>query len=479
MTKKHFHSKTTTKNHRGHSRTHQHHQVQKNIENKTEILTITGFSHEGRGIARYDEQHEKQGKKVFVRYALPDEQVQVLIQREHKRFDEAEMQQLHSKPSPHRRTPICVHFGECGGCALQHIDMKQQLILKQQALASHLSHFAQIENTEWLPAMTNPEMAYRRCSRVSIQYTASGAEMGFRAYKSNDVIAIEACPILHQDIQKHWQALSACLNHLPQTKAIGHIELVAADNTVALLIRHITDLNAQSLNLLQDFCEKRDWQLFLQGEKKQQAQLIYKSAAQDNLYYALPEFDIKLYFQPQDFIQVNGTLNRQMIQQAIDLLDLKQGEKVLDLFCGLGNFSLPLAKAVGATGRVFAVEGVADMVQRGQYNAKANQIENIEFFQQDLSQDFSQATWAKHGVDAILLDPPRAGADFVMSYIGHFQASRIVYISCDPATLARDSKSLNDLGYTLQKVGIMDMFSHTEHIESIALFVKNDLENAD
>ena len=188
------------------------------------------------------------------------------------------------------------------------------------------------------------------------------------------------------------------------------------------------------------------------------------------LHYRLAEFDLRLAFSPLDFTQVNAAVNQKMVHLACQLLDLKLGERVLDLFCGLGNFSLPLAKCVGPTGQVVAVEGVLDMVQRGQENARANQIENVAFYCQNLMQDFSDQIWAQQGFDAIVIDPPRAGAEQVMHYLAKFAALRIVYVSCDPATLARDAGILSQNGYRLLKVGVMDMFSHTEHVESIALF---------
>jgi len=190
------------------------------------------------------------------------------------------------------------------------------------------------------------------------------------------------------------------------------------------------------------------------------------------LHYSLPEFDLNFAFSPLDFTQVNPSVNQQMVQLACELLQLRQGERVLDLFCGLGNFTLPLARCVGTTGRVVGVEGSEDMVQRGTENAKRNEISQVEFYSQDLTKDFSHHSWAKQGFDALLIDPPRAGAYEVMQYIPNFGAKRIVYVSCNPATLARDASVLAEHGYQLKKAGVMDMFTHTGHVESIALFEK-------
>lgn len=451
-----------------------------NLPMKTAIVQIESLSHEGRGIARYQgDDLTQHGKKIFVRFALPNEKVEIKINKTNKRFDEAEMIQLLSDPAVERVQPICDYFGRCGGCALQHIDSQTQLTMKQNALLSHLTHFAdlndELNHLEWLKPLSAQTQHYRRRARLGIRNIKNKQGenqliMGFRALQSNYLIHIEHCPVLTLEINQHLKDLQHCLMQFKNLDAITHLEFSQATNTVALLIRHIDDLHQDDLEKLIQFCTARHWQLFLQGGKKQQAQCVYQADGQDDLYYDLTDEQIKIYFQPDDFIQVNAEINQSMIKQACELLDLKQGETVLDLFCGLGNFSFALAKAVGKTGQVFAVEGVAEMVERARLNAKRNHIENIQFFHEDLTQDFSQSVWAKQGVDAILLDPPRAGADFVMQSIVDLQAKRIVYISCDPATLARDIKTLHNQGYQLQKIGVMDMFPHTEHIESVALF---------
>lgn len=451
-----------------------------NLPTKTAIVQIEGLSHEGRGIARYQGNDLTQhGKKIFVRFALPNEQVEIKINKINKRFDEAEMVRLISSSAKERIQPICEYFGQCGGCALQHIDSQTQLQIKQNALLSHLTHFADLNDElnyiEWLKPLSVKTQNYRRRARLGIRNIKNKQGnnqliMGFRALQSNYLIHIQHCPILTKEINQHLPALQSCLNQFNALEVITHLEFSQASNAIALSIRHIQKLNQHDLQRLTQFCAERQWQLFLQSEKKQQAQCVYQADGQDDLYYDLTDYQVKVYFQPDDFIQVNAEINQKMIKQACDLLDLKHGETVLDLFCGLGNFSFALAKCIGETGRVFAVEGVASMVERAKINAKRNHIENIEFFHEDLTQDFSKSVWATQGVDAILLDPPRAGADFVMQSIVRLQAKRIVYISCDPATLARDIKTLQNQGYQLQKIGVMDMFPHTEHIESIALF---------
>lgn len=458
------------------------HQKAKVTANEVVTLTVQSLSHEGRGVALYDEQYtEKQGKKVFVKFALPNEQVKVKITKTHKRFEEGEMTSLLSEASPDRTTPICEHFGVCGGCAVQHMHPDQQIAYKQKALASHLQHFAGVEPEEWLPTIRSTRVDYRRRARVGVIWREKQKKLivGFREAKSNHLTPIKRCHVLDSRVGNTFEALTELLSSLTDPTAITHLEFALGDEEIALVLRHVKELAKQDLDKLLDFVKKCQWQLYLLPDQYQRLRRIDSKNAIMRLHYAIPEYSLNLAFSPLDFTQVNAEVNQQMVKKACDLLDLKSGERVLDLFCGLGNFSLALARNVGATGKVVAIEGVEEMVKRGQENAQNNAIENIKFYAQDLSQDFSHQEWAKEGFDAILIDPPRAGAEQVMHYVANFSAQRIVYISCDPATLARDTGILVQQGYRLKRAGIMDMFTHTEHIESIALFEKVvDLDHA-
>lgn len=264
--------------------------------------------------------------------------------------------------------------------------------------------------------------------------------------------------------------LKQLLQSLTTKAAIGHIELAMGDQDIALLIRHTEKLSDHDVNQLKQFTLQKQWQLYLQPAGPESLQRVDQAQAEMRLHYALTDLDVNFSFSPLDFTQVNSTVNPQMVKLACELLQLQQGDRVLDLFCGLGNFSLPLARCVGPTGQVIAVEGSDEMVQRGQDNARRNAMTNIEFFSQDLTKDFSHHSWAKQGFDALLIDPPRSGAEEVMHYVPKFNAKKIVYVSCNPATLARDAGVLAQHGYRLKKAGVMDMFTHTEHVESIALF---------
>ena len=440
------------------------------------ILKIQSLSHEGRGIALYDEQHgvAQQGKKVFVKFALPEETVRVKLTKKHKRFDEGETQNLISSPSVHRIEPVCEHFGVCGGCAVQHMQPEQQIVYKQNVLASHLKHFAGLEPKEWLKPILSTRRDYRRRARVGVIWREKQKQLiiGFREARTNHLTPIKYCHVLDQRVGGSFADLTAVFSSLSDPTAITHIEFALGDDEVALIVRHVKSLIKQDVDKLLDFVKNRHWQLYFLPDQYQRLKRIDNENAIMRLHYALPRYNLELAFSPLDFTQVNAEVNQQMVSQACDLLQLKQGERVLDLFCGLGNFSLALARIVGEKGQVVAIEGVDEMVKRGQENALRNHIDNIEFYAQDLFQDFSTQSWAKQGFDALLIDPPRAGAEQVMHYIANFSAKRIVYISCDPATLARDAAILVQQGYQLVQAGIMDMFTHTEHIESIALFEK-------
>lgn len=443
------------------------------------IFNVERLSHEGRGIARYGchstHPQDKQGKNVFIRFALPGETVKVQITRQVSKLEEADCVELLNEPHPQRITPICPHFGICGGCNLQHLHPDEQIRFKQEVLKSHLNHFAGLTPVEWLTPIRSLRMDYRHKARIGVRYMAKTKKlmMGFREPQSNQLINIQTCKILDQHLDAALPELRILLESLTGKADIGHIELAKGDDEIALLIRHTADLSLSDVNLLKQFALQKQWQLYFQPAGIESVHRVDKPQAEMYLHYVLEHFAINFAFKPTDFTQVNPTVNPQMVKLACDLLDLQQGERVLDLFCGLGNFSLPLAKKVGETGRVIAVEGSEEMVKRGTENALKNCITNVTFYSQDLTKDFSKKSWANQGFDALLIDPPRAGAEQIMHYVPKFGAKKIVYVSCDPATLARDAGILVQHGYQLKKAGVMDMFTHTGHVESIALFEKS------
>jgi 23S rRNA (uracil1939-C5)-methyltransferase len=446
---------------------------------------VESLSHEGRGIAHYgshpDHPSDKQGKKVFIRYALPGETVSAQITNVVKRLEEADSIALLSEPAAIRIEPKCPHFTVCGGCNMQHIQLDEQIRLKQDVLKSHLEHFAGIQPEQWLPALRSSREDYRRKARIGVRYLPHKDKLvvGFRENQSNKLISIDRCMVLDREFGS-ITALKQLLQSLKAKAAIGHIELAMGDDEIALLVRHTEKLSPQDVNQLKQFALNKQWQLYLQPEGAESLHRVDDPTAAMRLHYALDDFDLKFGFSPLDFTQVNSTINPQMVKLACDLLQLQRGERVLDLFCGLGNFTLPLARCVGETGQVVGVEGSEEMVRRAAENAEINGIIHAHFYSQDLTKDFSHHSWANQGFDALLIDPPRAGAEEIMHYVPKFGAKKIVYVSCNPATLARDAGVLVQHGYRLKKAGVMDMFTHTGHVESIALFEKyneiNDLE---
>ena len=445
---------------------------------------VESLSHEGRGIAHFgthpDHPVEKHGKKVFIRYALPGETVRARITNVVKRLEEADSLELLSEASEMRVEPACPHYGVCGGCSMQHIHPDEQIRLKQDVLKSHLEHFAGIQPEEWLAPLRSQREDYRRKARIGVRYLPAKDKLvvGFRESQSNKLTSIDRCMVLDREFGS-LTTLKQLLQRLAGKADIGHIELAMGDQEIALLVRHTAELCAEDVNQFKKFALQKGWQLYLQPEGPDSLHRVDDPSSAMRLHYGLSDFNVEFGFNPQDFTQVNSTINPQMVKLACDLLQLQQGERVLDLFCGLGTFSLPLAKSVGETGSVVAVEGSEEMVQRGAENAQNNGLSQVKFYSQDLTKDFSHHSWANQGFDALLIDPPRSGAEEIMYYVPKFGAKRIVYVSCNPATLARDAGVLVKHGYRLRKAGVMDMFTHTGHVESIALFEKyneiNDL----
>lgn len=358
---------------------------------------------------------------------------------------------------------------------MQHIAADAQIELKQNVLKSHLQHFAGIQPVQWLAPLRSEREDYRRKARIGVRYLPAKDTLvvGFRENQSNKLTSIDRCMILDREFGS-LTSLKQLLQSLNGKADIGHIELAMGDQDIALLVRETAKLSVADVNQLREFTLQKGWQLYVQPAGKDTLSRIDAPDAAARLHYSLDDFDVKFGFNPVDFTQVNSTINPQMVALACNLLQLQQGERVLDLFCGLGNFSLALARCVGTSGQVIAVEGSEEMVQRGAENAKNNGIAQVAFYSQDLTKDFSHQTWANQGFDALLIDPPRAGAEEVMHYLPQFGAKRIVYVSCNPATLARDAGLLVQQGYRLTQAGVMDMFTHTGHVESIALFEKEN-----
>lgn len=430
----------------------------------TPIVTIEALSHEVRGIARHE------GKTLFVDNALPGETVKVRYTANRARFDEATAIEI-IEPAESRRTPPCPHFDLCGGCALQHMAAEAQISAKQQILLDQLQRFAKTSPEEVLPPLTGETLGYRRKARLGVRFVKpkGGGKprlvLGFREKGSNDLTDIEQCAVLPANISALIPELKRTVAACSGKKQISHIEIAIGEGSSALIVRHLQPLSAEDREQWLTLARAQQLHLYLQADE--QAHKVWPDDRAERLSYALPEFSVNLQFHPQDFIQVNFDINRKMVHRAIELLDLQPEDRVLDLFCGLGNFTLPIATRAR---EVVGVEGLLSLAQRGEENATANGLDNIRFQAADLTGDFSRSPWARGGFDKVLLDPPRTGALEVIRNIAQFNARRIVYVSCNPATLARDTAELLQRGYRLSKAGVMDMFPHTTHVESIALF---------
>ncbi len=423
---------------------------------KKQRLTIERLANDGRGIAFID------GRTWFVSGALPGEEVEARVLDARSKVIDARSERV-LLASPERRLEPCVHARICGGCSVQHIPQAEQLALKQRQLAEQLERLGGVQPESWAEPLTGAEFAYRRRARIAVRWDARNKrlDVGFRAAASQDIVAISECPVLVEPLQPILRALPALLAGLQAPRAIGHVELFQGTAS-AILVRHTERLSEVDLARLQAFCSVHDAQLWLQGEGAPQP-----VDASQVLGYRLDEWDLQLAYRPGDFVQVNAAVNAAMVAQALHWLAPREHERVLDLFCGLGNFALPLAQLAR---EVIAVEGVQAMVERAADNARSNGLGNAHFYQADLSNPLAAAGWAAGGFDAIVLDPPRDGALQVVRQVGSLGARRLVYVSCNPTTLARDSGELLQQGYRLKKAGILDMFPQTAHVEAMALF---------
>jgi 23S rRNA (uracil1939-C5)-methyltransferase len=393
--------------------------------------------------------------------------VRLRFSGKHRHYDEAVVEEVLSA-SPDRVTPQCAHFGVCGGCALQHLSPAAQIAAKQRVLLENLERIGKVSPREVLPALTDSPWGYRRKGRLSVKFVEKKGRVlvGFRESNGRYVADIGSCDVLHPAVGTRIAEISALIETLDAKREIPQIEIAAGDDLVALVFRHLQPLSEADLAALTAFAQATQLAVFLQPGGIDSVAALWPSDAQ--LSFRVPAFDVELDFRPLDFIQVNSMLNRRMIDHALALLDPQPTDRVLDLFCGLGNFTLPLARRAA---QVTGVEGEAGLVRRAGENARRNSIGNAQFFAADLAADQRDAPWAKTDYELLLLDPPRSGAEALLEYLPRKSARRIVYVSCHPASLARDAGGLvNRHGFSLSHAGVMDMFPHTAHVESIAVF---------
>lgn len=432
---------------------------------QTATVTIEALSHDGRGITSIE------GKTTFVSGALIGETVTCKFTKRHSRFNEADAIEI-TNPSPDRTTPICVHFGVCGGCSMQHMSVEAQIKFKQNALLEQLKHFGKVVPENTLPPLSANSAGYRRKARIGVRYVRKKEKLliGFREKSSNFLTDSHTCAVLHENVGTKITALSELISSLTQYEHIPQIEVAVSDKETALVFRHMTDLPQEDITKLCDFAKLHNMHFYLQPNPPAKIHKIWPQNSSEKLSYELPDYQLEMQFYPLDFIQVNGEINRLLIKQAVHFLDPQPTETVLDLFCGLGNFTLPIAKYAK---HVIGVEGSQEMVIRAGENAQHNQISNAEFYAANLMEPSPHAPWMQKTYDKILLDPPRTGAKEIIAHLPKLAAKRIVYISCNPATLARDAGELvYNQGYKLKYAGVVNMFPHTSHIEAIAVFEK-------
>lgn len=439
-------------------------------------LTIERLSHEGRGVARND------GKIAFVDGALPGETVTALYTSRRSQFDELKLKEV-VVAADNRISPPCAVAGICGGCLLQHLHPDGQLAHKQQVLFDQLKHSAGIVKFEVIPAMASTSQSYRRKARLAVRYVHKKSDVlvGFREKANTFITDMVSCTTLVEPagrliapLRKLLLTLEGCRD-IPQIEvAIGETACVPTSELdsvlrITLTLRHLQPLSEHDLEQLKTFADEQGIEWYLQSGGPDTVTRLWPTTGDDQLHYYLPDElgDITMNFYPGDFTQVNADINRKMILQAIDLLDLQPEDKVLDLFCGLGNFSLPMAKRCAS---VTGVEGSQDMVERAGINARNNNLSNTAFYAADLFTEFDNTPWAVRAYDKVLLDPPRSGAIELVSRIRELLPNVIVYVSCNPSTLARDAAELEKQGYKMTHAGVMDMFPHTGHVESMARF---------
>ncbi len=433
-------------------------------ERERETAEVVGLTHEGEGIV-------KSGKTAFVAGALPGEMVCFERTRKHRQHDEGRLLEV-LRPAPERVIPRCEHFGVCGGCALQHLAPEAQLALKEKELRDNLERVARVQSRVWLPPLRGPDWGYRRRARLGAKFVPKKGRVvvGFRERLAPYVADVTHCDVLAPAVGELIRPLAELLGSLDIRQQVPQIEVAVADDVTALVLRVLRAPSEEDRGKLREFAARHAVRLYLQpGGLDSVEPLIPGEAGAQPLAYALPEFSLSLEFAPTDFVQVNGAVNQKLVARALELLAPTTGSRVLDLYCGLGNFTLAIARSAG---EVVGVEGEATLVERARHNARRNGLANVEFHVGDLTRPAElPAAWLRGPYSQVLLDPPRAGAaPEMLAVIARLVPESVVYVSCHPGSLARDLGILvHEHGFTLEAAGVVDMFPHTAHVESMAL----------
>lgn len=415
-------------------------------------------------VARLDQQgcgvafHNK--KPVFIEGALPNETVEVKVYQQKSKFSKAKLINIVSR-SDARAEVKCRHYFQCGGCNLQHMDYPHQLTYKQDKIKQLFAREALNQDLPWQSHIVSQPWQYRRKARIGVQYDKRGMPIiGFRQRESSHLVDIKSCSVLAVAFDDIFLELKALLPSLSGKNAVGHIEVIAANENI-VVVRQLVKLTAQDKQHWQRFANKNNYLIYFDDGKN-----ITPLGSEQVLFYPISD-TINIEFDVNNFIQVNHQVNKLMVEQAQAWLTLNAQDIVLDLFCGLGNFSLPIAQQVS---QLVGIEGVQSMVDKAQANAEKNGMTNCQFHQADLNSDWQAHQWAKQKYTKVLLDPARAGAYQALLQLLNFNIEKVLYVSCDPVSLARDAKLLIDHGYKIEKIALMDMFSQTKHVETMVMF---------
>ncbi len=427
---------------------------------------VVDLTHDGRGVARIE------GKAVFIDGALPGEKVRFQYTGKRRQYDEGKVLEI-LQPSEDRVEPKCEHFGICGGCSLQHLSAEAQLKLKQSQMLGNLRRIGHVEPETVAEAIVGPAWGYRRRARLSVFHLFKKGRtlVGFREKRNSYVADIQSCKVMIPAVGERLTELSELIQSISIADRVAQIEVSQGyhptqDVALVLIFRNLEPFSREDLEKLAAFGGQFGFDVYQQPGGLASITPVYLTGKE--LIYSVDDYDVSFHFKPNDFTQVNADINQSMVKRALGWLDPKAGDQILELFCGLGNFTLPIATS-GA--HVVGIEGDAQLIQRAQDNAQANGVSNCSFTQADLSKELSEQAWFKGSYNKLLLDPPRSGAKEVIEQLAAIKFDRIVYVSCNPATLARDAGTLvNEQGYRLVAAGVMDMFPHTAHVESIALF---------
>jgi len=413
-------------------------------------FSVEGLTHEGKGVAR------AAGKVTFIPGALPNETVKAQVVKSNRRFDEAKLIEI-EQPSPHRVEPACPHYVQCGGCSFQHLALEQQRAAKMNWLQGQLRKVCPEQE---LTLLADSAFGYRRRARLSVLVTEQKLNLGFRGKSSQQIVSIDNCLVLTPVLQRAFTTLKSRLSGNAIADKIGHIELLDDDKGVSVLIRLTANIDDHEQQKWQQWAQQQPLQLYWQHADDNRAIVLQ----QDMRHYQLN--GLTLTYHPQDFIQVNAMMNTKMVAQAMEWLAPNTNDVILDLFCGVGNFSLPLAQHAK---QVVGVEVQTSMVDSAQTNATANGLDNLSFIAADLTQPATK-NLTSLGVTKVLLDPPRAGAFEFLPTLVKLKPKHILYVSCDAATMARDAQYLLENRYKVQRGSMMDLFPQTAHLESMLLF---------